>query len=247
MESQTELSEAQIRGELGRLRPYWYSPIDLGHGIVTQGPRHQRRFARRLELLRIPRDLRGKQALDIGAYDGFFTFHLEGLGAEVTSIDVWPEEEVFQQFMFARRAKRSQGRYKRMDVHDLSEANAGKFDLILCAGVLYHLRYPFAALERIRSVCRHQLILETVCLIPFAHSNYPLKAFFKGDGYPNPSGRHWGIAGAATIAWLQEALWCAGFSKVDVVYKPSFRLWKALVAGVLNSPQTGRVVLHAWV
>jgi hypothetical protein len=32
--------------------------------------------------------------------------------------------------------------------------------------VLYHLRYPLLALERIRSVTSHQLILETSSLIP---------------------------------------------------------------------------------
>src|SRR6266568_9564153 len=49
--------------------------------MVTRPPRVHRRFRRRLRLLRIPADLTGKTVLDIGAYDGFFSFEAERRGA----------------------------------------------------------------------------------------------------------------------------------------------------------------------
>src|SRR5207248_11184175 len=37
-----------------------------------------------------------------------------------------------------------------------------QFDVVLCLGVLYHLKHPMLALERIRSVCSEILILQTI-------------------------------------------------------------------------------------
>ncbi len=36
------------------------------------------------------------------------------------------------------------------------------FDVGLCLGVLYHLKHPMLALERIRSVCSEMMILQTI-------------------------------------------------------------------------------------
>ena len=37
----------------------------------------------------------------------------------------------------------------------------GTFDVVVFAGVLYHLRYPLLALDRIRDICRGYMVLET--------------------------------------------------------------------------------------
>ena len=76
-----------LREELDLVGP-WYSPIDFGNGVITRGKLVQRRFARRLKLMQIPENLTGKRVLDIGAYDGFFSFEFERRGAEVQSIDI---------------------------------------------------------------------------------------------------------------------------------------------------------------
>ena len=56
----------------------WFHRIDLGDGVVTPGIDDS---PRKLEGLRIPADLTGKTVLDIGAYDGFFSFAAERRGA----------------------------------------------------------------------------------------------------------------------------------------------------------------------
>ena len=38
------------------------------------------------------------------------------------------------------------------NLYDLKEEDYGKFDIIIFAGVLYHLRYPFQALKSIINV-----------------------------------------------------------------------------------------------
>ncbi|HEY8173166.1 MAG TPA: methyltransferase domain-containing protein [Dehalococcoidia bacterium] len=64
----------------------WYHTIDLGHGIATPGFIDNRDTT---HLFGIPDDLAGKRCLDIGTYDGFWSFEFERRGAaEVIGIDV---------------------------------------------------------------------------------------------------------------------------------------------------------------
>jgi len=71
-----------LRRRVDTLKTHFNAPFDFGHGIVTRSARVQRRFARRLRLLQIPADLTGKSVLDIGAWDGFFSFEFERRGAK---------------------------------------------------------------------------------------------------------------------------------------------------------------------
>ena len=56
----------------------WYHRIDLGHGVTTQGVDNS---PERLARVRLPTDLSGRSVLDIGAWDGFFSFEAERRGA----------------------------------------------------------------------------------------------------------------------------------------------------------------------
>lgn len=242
-----------LRKELDAIKGPWHSPIDLGHGVNTGDALAQRRFARRIKLMQIPEDLTGKRVLDIGAYDGFFSFEFERRGAEVLSVDIWSDVQ-WEKFQFAIAKKQSKIKYERIDVHDLSPDQMGTFDIVFCAGVLYHLRHPLQALERIRSVTEDFLILETVTMIPFIHESFPMIGFFPGDqeaipsGSQNPhSGRQWGFGAGATKSWVKEALYSAGFARIEVKYTPSMRWWKKMKALCTNKPQGGRGIYHAYV
>src|SRR4051812_46257253 len=71
--------------------PFWFHSIELAAGIVTPGLKSPEQHTRELASLRIP-DLRGKSVLDIGAWDGFYSFAAERLGAaRVVALDhhVW--------------------------------------------------------------------------------------------------------------------------------------------------------------
>src|SRR6185436_11277205 len=71
--------------------PDWYHSIELAPGVVTPGRKPAEEWQQQLQALRLP-DLHGKTVLDIGAYDGFFSFAAERLGAaRVTALDhyVW--------------------------------------------------------------------------------------------------------------------------------------------------------------
>jgi tRNA (mo5U34)-methyltransferase len=69
----------------------WFHSIELAPGVVTDGVKSAAHLERELESLRLP-DLRGKSVLDIGAYDGFYSFAAERRGASpVIALDyyVW--------------------------------------------------------------------------------------------------------------------------------------------------------------
>lgn len=61
----------------------WYHSIDLGHGIVTQGASKDVT----IPSTRLP-EFSGRSVLDIGAWDGYYSFMAERLGAtRVVSLD----------------------------------------------------------------------------------------------------------------------------------------------------------------
>jgi len=227
------------------LESRFYSPFDFGDGMVTRPDRVHRRFRRRVRLLRIPSDLSGKRVLDIGAWDGYFSFEFERRGAQVLAIDTYAwDHGGLDCFLFARERFNSKVEFRRMDVHDLKPEAVGRFDLVFCAGVLYHMRHPLTGLERIRSVTAGQLILETHSLLPACHEWVPLMTFFPGD--EDATQFKWHHGGYPTRAWVVDALKAAGFARSEIVYQPSFRWAKKLAALATNTPQRGRLILHAF-
>jgi tRNA (mo5U34)-methyltransferase len=240
--------QSELTTRFRSLEGRFHSPFDFGDGRLTR-PRHvARRFRRRLRLLRIPPDLSGQRVLDIGAWDGYFSFEFERRGANVLAIDTYAwDHGGLDCFLFARDYFHSKVEYRRMDVHDLSPEAIGRFDLVFCAGVLYHMRNPLIGLERIRSVTagRGRLVLETHSLLPALHDWVPLITFFPGD--EDATKYKWHHGGYPTRAWVVDALRAAGFARSEVIYTPSFRWAKKLAALLTNRPQRGRLIVHAFV
>ena len=69
----------------------WWHSIDLGLGVVTSGAKSPEVLAAELASMQLP-DLKGKSVLDIGAWDGYFSYQAERRGARrVVAVDhyVW--------------------------------------------------------------------------------------------------------------------------------------------------------------
>ncbi len=132
--------------------------------------------------------------LDIGAWDGFFSFEAERRGAaRVVAADYyswhgggWGSKAGFE---LARTALGSKVEDVDIDVMDLSPERVGVFDVVFFLGVLYHLRHPLLALERIASVTRKMLMLETV--VDMVGIDRPAAAFYAGRELNNDPTNWW--------------------------------------------------------
>ncbi len=244
------MTPAEIREAAARIR--WYHSIDLGHGIVTRGESNNQRTLKRLGL---PPRLAGMSVLDIGAWDGFFSFEAERRGARrvlATDHTCWsgPGWGTKDGFMLARRALNSRVEDLDIDVPDLTPERIGVFDLVLFLGVLYHLRHPLLALERVSSVTGRQLILETQA--DMLHCFRPACAFYPGDELNRDPTNWFGPNPAAVVAMLRDV----GFRKVEVVRRPRrlpLRVARELRLALLGrghrffeAMNQGRLVVHAW-
>jgi tRNA (mo5U34)-methyltransferase len=141
----------------------WYHSIEIEPGVVTPGAHPLGELRQVLEHLKLPASLEGLSVLDIGAWDGFFSFEAERRGAErIVAYDLTPED--YFGFATAKELLGSKVDYVQGSVYELRREAVGTFDIVLCAGVLYHLRYPLLALDRIHDVCDGYMLLETHCL-----------------------------------------------------------------------------------
>ena len=241
----------ELREEAAKIT--WYHSIDLGNGIVTKGAHYEKQTAPRLKKLHIPSDLTGMTVLDVGAWDGFFSFEAERRGAKrVLATDSFAWEHVAtgkRGFELARKALDSHVEDRTIDVLEISAEKIGAFDLVLFLGVLYHLRHPLLALERIFDVTGRQLILETH--VDMVWNRRPAMAFYpNAELYGDPT-NWWGPNPSAVEAMLKSV----GFRKVQLVswYHSPFFMFAA--AGYLKLKkrarffdvvQQNRVVFHAW-
>ena len=132
-------SQDELRREIAAIR--WFHQIDLGGGIVTPGHDNS---AEKLPRIGLPADLTGKTVLDIGAWDGFFSFEAERRGAQrVVAIDpnacrapLGPENPWSGQegFKLARRVLGSSVEDVDIALDELSPERIGRFDVILFMG-----------------------------------------------------------------------------------------------------------------
>ncbi len=224
----------------------WYHRIELPAGIVTPGINDS---AYALSTLHLPQSLAGKSVLDIGAWDGYYSFDAARRGAArvlATDSFVWQGRWGQGGFLLAREAlgleKVVEDRF--IDVMELSpEALGGAFDVVLFLGVLYHLKDPLDALERVASVCRELLVVETETALNFLP--YPAARLWPRGELRGDDTNWWSINQRALVSLLK----LHGFKDVKVVYKTPLvrRIGRALKAG--RHFRTGlrgcRIVIHA--
>ena len=231
----------------------WFHSIELAPGLVTPG---RADTAAQVPRLHLP-DLTGKTVLDVGAWDGFFSFEAERRGASrVVALDTFSWQPRGggtgkAGFELARRALGSAVEDIEVDVLDIApETVGGTFDVVLFLGVLYHLRHPFLALEKLRSVTGELLILETH--VDLIGTRRPAMALYAETELEDDWTNWWGPNPAAVEGMLKQA----GFSDVRRVHPRSWlpgrtaRAARALKGTGGTKPRSavmrqGRAVFHA--
>lgn len=217
-----------IRTKIGQF-PYWYHKIELPHGIVTPGwaPLSVTAYD-------IPERLDGKRVLDVGAWDGFWTFEaLKRGAAQVVAIDDFSDylgrldtkdRRAWENFDACREILGySELQCPRFDmsVYDVRPELLGTFDVVFFFGTIYHLRHPLLALDRLSAVCRDEIYLESAILDDYSPykgeigHGYPggqvVMEFYPDSQYGNNDTNWW----VPTLACLGHMVRSAGFGDVQ--------------------------------
>jgi tRNA (mo5U34)-methyltransferase len=244
------MTTAELRAAVDEVT--WFHTMNLGDGVRTPGIYDP---ARTLARLGLPERLDGRRVLDVGAWDGFYSFEMERRGAEVLATDhfSWSGDGWGTQagFLLARAALGSQVRDLDIDPTDLTpEAVGGPHDVVLFLGVLYHLRDPLLVLDRLRGVTAPGglLVLETE--MGMLTTRRPAAAFYPGTELNDDPTNWW----APNVPALAGMLRASGFRDVTVAWRRSlplrFAKWGAHLVrpprlSLRQALTTDRFVLHA--
>lgn len=100
--------------------------------------------------------------LDLACLEGHYAIEFARHGAEAVAIEI-REENLEKARFVARHLGLENLMMHQDDVRNLSEDKYGTFDLIICAGILYHLPAPdvFEFVQSIHDVCRRAAIFDT--------------------------------------------------------------------------------------
>ena len=188
------------------------------------------------DFIGFPEEIKGS-VLDIGAWDGYFSFLAEKNGASrVLAVDSpkhsWNKEKITvagedfkmngkEGFETARKILNSKVEDREMEIVDITKENVGTFDTVLCLGILYHMKDPFQIIRNLAEVTNKKLIIET-----HMDGNYlsaPAMMFYPTNELNNDDGNWWG----PNLLCLVKMLEVSGFKKIEV------------------NPSGARVAIHA--
>ena len=224
------MTREEILAEVKRLEP-WFHRIDLGGGLYTKtesvmGEPVDHPFGNWQIIQKLlPLDLSEKTLLDVGCNAGFYAFEAKRRGAKrVLGVD--GQRQHVRQGLFVRKVLGLDVEFRRLNVYELSARTAGRFDITLALGLLYHLKHPILALENLYQVTKDLLVIETAIMPPkqtpksFAYSFGASKTVLHPLAYvENPPDAkeqvfNWFLPGVeALLALLRNT----GFAEVELV------------------------------
>jgi tRNA (mo5U34)-methyltransferase len=202
-------------------RHQWLYSVDLGGGITTPGhfgppnPQIVEAFAQV--------DFQGKQVLDIGCFEGQWSFEAEKRGAaSVLASDYLVEDprarpsehgiKELPTFRLAHAILGSRVEYRPdVSVYHVTRLGRRDFDVVVFCGVYYHLKHPLLALSRLREVIRDggTLIVEGP-VIEGPRESYA--RFFYRDVLADDRSNWW----VPTLSCLLEWIECSYFEVLQV-------------------------------
>lgn len=210
----------------------WFHSIDFGDGVVAAGSIDPEVLQQSFEWLCLP-ELKGKTLLDVGAWNGYYTFETEKREAEVTALDSYcwngPGTGNKKGFDLAHQHFNSKAKTIELEVVDICEEKVGRHDVVLFLGVLYHLKHPLLALEKVASVADELVVVETE--IDLCGVQEPAMRFYPGTELGGDPSNWWGPNPAAVLAMMKTV----GLKDCKMVHKRN------------HNPEQGRAVFHGHV
>jgi tRNA (mo5U34)-methyltransferase len=163
----------------------WVHAIDVGGGVTTPGTwgKGNPEVYKACDQI----DFSRKRVLDIGCWDGMWSFEAERRGAaEVVGTDLVDQRPNAAEstLRVAAALRSSQVRYvPSLSVYEIEKLGK-KFDIILYLGVFYHLKDPLRSFTSLRRVLKNggSMIVEGAVLNdPGCFANFYYREPFYGD------------------------------------------------------------------
>ena len=131
-------------------------------GTINRHEQRKNYFFRRLVDL-LGGSLVGKRVLDLGCNQGFWSLAAIENGCDyVLGIDGRQMHIDQAEFVFdVKQIDKSRYNFCFGNIFDLLSGDLGKFDIVLCLGLLYHISKPMTLLERISAVNTDLLVIDT--------------------------------------------------------------------------------------
>jgi tRNA (mo5U34)-methyltransferase len=208
----------------------WHHSIDLGGGVVTSGNKSAALCNDEAALIFDRVDLSGRSVLDIGAWNGFFSFEAKRRGASrvlATDSYCWSHPDIHgrETFDIARSKLGLEVDAREIDVKDLSGETVGEFDVVLYLGVFYHRYDAIETLAKAARLAKQLLVVETH--LELRDLDVPAMVFFPGRELADDPTNWWG----PNEHCIKALLLGHGFEEVETTAHP---------AG------SNRAIFHAW-
>ena len=171
-----EMSRAEYKRYRAWCFPHWYYTCDLGDGVSRRATIANAETvmpdligARSRSVYMLEKhvgDISGARLLDVACSAGFQTMEFAKRGAIVTGID-WDKSAIEQAQFIQDCVSEQIGRpvtFRCCSLFDF-DAPEGEVDYVHCSGLLYHLRDPIGAVERLRRWARKGVVV-ACCVAP---------------------------------------------------------------------------------
>ena len=209
--------DGPARELLARAKTYrWFHSIDLGGGVVTPGDKSVDLLRAEANAIFGSLDLRGKSVLDIGAWNGNFSFEAKRRqAARVLATDhhCWtPEVKGRETFHMAKAALNLEIDELDIDVPDLTPDRVGQFDVVLFLGVFYHMPDPIRGLYNVAALTKEVAVVESH--LDLANVERPAMVLYPGSELNNDPTNWWG----PNRQCMEALLRLVGFARI--AYQP---------------------------
>lgn len=238
------MKKESLQSEIDKIK--WFHrielPFDEGGVLTTPGIVDHTTDESATVRYGLPVDLSGMSVLDVGCYDGYFSFLSEKRGAVVSAIDplqgrgkisevFTPEglNVVISGNEGLELARKVLGSCVKFAVCDLGEFVSGirhysqrsiitekEFDVVLYYGVLYHTKAPILELEYLYDVTKEDgiALIETAISYDISMRGDKLPLWQFRPGFDNDTTNYW----YPSLTGLETALLNVGFNKVETIF-----------------------------
>ncbi len=200
-----------------------------------------------------PARMDGLRVLEIAPWNGFFGFECLRRGArEVVALG--PDDTAETYFDNTARLLEVEDRirYIRASVYDIKQFDLGSFDIVLCLGLIYHLRHPLLALDLLHDSCVEKglFLIDSPIADPTARlgnkdkdlaqawsrvQEFPVSLFVRGGAsLPLSSDAYnWFIPNQECLrAWLRSS----GFEIQHELLDPVTKGWHSIKTSKIDRP-----------